>query len=126
MPRKPLAPISVTQRGLTLGSLLLLLILVAPAAGFAIKVVPVYVDHNLMVSVTRSLIESRGSTLTQGQLRQEVADSLRINNVRQIDPRRAITLTHISGHPQARIRYERRVPLIYNIDVIVNFDELID
>lgn len=126
MPSKPLAPMSATQHGLTLGSLLLLLILVAPAAGFAIKVVPVYVDHNLLVSATRSLVETRGSTLTQSQLRLEVADSLRINNVRQIDPRRAITLTHISGRPQARIRYERRVPLIYNIDVIVSFDELID
>lgn len=115
-----------SQRGLTLGSMLLLLILVTPAAGITLKLVPVYVDHNFLVSSTRNLVETRSSTsLTQTMLRQEVAESMRINNIRHIDPR-SITLTHISGRPQVRIRYERRVPLIYNIDLIVSFDEQVN
>lgn len=115
-----------SQRGLTFGSMLLLLILVTPAAGITLKLVPVYVDHNFLVSSTRNLVETRSSTsLTQTMLRQEVAESMRINNIRHIDPR-SITLTHISGRPQVRIRYERRVPLIYNIDLIVSFDEQVN
>jgi hypothetical protein len=119
-------PDSAGQRGYTFGSILLLLILVTPVAGLTLKLVPVYVDHNFVVSATRNLVETRSSaSLTQSVLRQEVADSMRINNIRNVDPR-SITLTHISGQPQVRIRYERRVSLIYNIDLVVSFDEQIN
>lgn len=91
-----------------------------------VKLVPVYVDHNFLVSTTRSLLESRNATaLSQTEMRSEIATSLRLNNIRNVDPT-AVVLVRSGSSPAARIRYERRVPFLYNIDFAIQFDETVD
>lgn len=91
-----------------------------------VKLVPVYVDHNFLVSTTRSLLESRNaSTLSQTEMRREIAESLRINNIRDVDST-AVVLVRSGSSPAARIRYERSVPFMYNIDFAIQFDETVD
>lgn len=91
-----------------------------------VKLLPVYVDHNFLVSATRSLLESRNAvSLSQTDIRNEIAESLRINNIRAVDAN-ALVLLRAGGSPAVRIRYERRVPFMYNIDFAIQFDETVD
>jgi len=113
------------QQGVSLLSLLLLIVILVPLVMSAIRLVPIYVDHNFVVSITRSVLDTQRVGLSQAQLRQDVAESLRINNIRDFDTR-AITLNQIGGRPIARINYERRVTLVGNIDFVVSFDETVE
>lgn len=113
------------QRGISLLALIVVVMMLTPLVISSVRLIPVYVDHNFVVSVTRSILETRPAGLTQAQLRQEVAESLRINNIRDFDTR-AITLNQIGGRPIARIHYERRVSLFGNIDFILSFDETVE
>ncbi|MEX1196966.1 MAG: DUF4845 domain-containing protein [Pseudohongiellaceae bacterium] len=91
-----------------------------------VKLVPVYVDHNFLVSATRSVLDSRNAgSLSQTELRGEIARSLRLNNIRDVDSS-AVVLVRSGSSPAARIRYERRVPFMYNIDFAIQFDESVD
>jgi hypothetical protein len=102
------------------------LILIAIIMLGVVKLVPVYVDHNFLVSTTRSLLESRNAgTLSQTEVRNEIAQSLRINNIRAVSST-AVVLVRSGSSPAARISYERRVPLMYNIELAIQFDETVE
>jgi hypothetical protein len=113
------------QRGFSKFGLLSTLIVLVSILTFVLKVLPVYIDHNFIRGVTESLMESgRGSTLTQAEIREEVASRLRVNNVRDFDLN-DITMARESGAAVINIRYEKRIPLVSNIDLIVSFDDRI-
>lgn len=91
-----------------------------------VKLLPVYVDHNFLVSATRSLLQSRDAgTLSQTDMRSELSRSLRMNGIDGVDPS-SVLLVRSGSRPAARIRYERRVPFMYNIDFAIRFDETVD
>lgn len=91
-----------------------------------VRLVPVYVDHNFVVSATRSWLESRNATaVSQTELRNDIARSLRLNNIRDVNST-ALVLIRSGSSPVVRIRYERRVPFMYNIDFAIRFDETVD
>lgn len=91
-----------------------------------VRLVPVYVDHNFLVSATRSWLESRSATVvSQTELRNDIARSLRLNNIRDVNSS-ALVLVRSGSAPVVRIRYERRVPFMYNIDFAIQFDETVD
>ncbi len=91
-----------------------------------VKLLPVYVDHNFLVSATRSLLESRNATaLSQTEVRNEIAESLRLNNIRSVSSS-SLVLVRSGSSPVVRIHYERRVPFMYNIDFAIQFDETVD
>lgn len=113
------------QRGFSKFGLLSTLMVLIAILTFVLKVLPVYIDHNFIRGVTESLMESgRGSTLTQAEIREEVASRLRVNNVRDFDLN-DITMARESGAAVINIRYEKRIPLVSNIDLIVSFDDRI-
>lgn len=90
------------------------------------RVLPVYVDHNYLVSTTRSVLESTdASGLSQTEMRRQIAASLRLNNVRSVDPR-SVVLIRSEPTPAARIQYEKQVPVIYNIELLITFDETVE
>jgi hypothetical protein len=113
------------QYGFSKFGLLSTLIVLIGMLTFLLKVLPVYIDHNFVRGVAETLMESgRGATLTQAEVREEVADRLRINNVREFDLN-SITMARESGAAVINIRYEKRIPLISNIDLLISFDERI-
>lgn len=114
------------QQGWSRTSLLMVVFTVAVVSTTVMKLFPVYVDHNFVVTVTRSVLEnSNVSVMSQPEFRREISRSLRINSVSEVSSE-AVTLLRNGPETSARIRYERRVPLIYNVDFMVSFDERVD
>ncbi len=114
------------QRGGILTGWLPGLILVACAGVGLFRILPVYVDHNYLVSSTRSLLESRSATtLSQTELRREIGGSLRRNNIEGVDVN-SLVLLRSGTTPAVRIEYERRVPFVSNIEFAIRFDETVD
>ena len=115
-----------SQRGFSKFGLLMLLIVLVSGLTFGLKILPVYLDHNFVKGAAEDLIASgRAASLTQVEVREEIASALRVNNVRDFNLN-SITLQRESASPVLVIDYERRIPLVGNVDVIISFDDRID
>ncbi|MCI5105200.1 MAG: DUF4845 domain-containing protein [Pseudomonadales bacterium] len=102
--------------------LVMLLLLITAFFTVGLKVGPIYVDHNLITGVCQELIDNgEAANMTVGEVRQRVANSLRINNITGFDLS-DIRMRVDSGNPIITITYERRVELIANLDVVAKFD----
>jgi hypothetical protein len=100
----------------------MMFILVVSFLTFGLKVVPLYVDHNLVSGVCEELIENgEAANMTITEIRQRVSNTLRINNVTDFDLS-SITLRKENDQAIITIAYERRVELAANLDVVAKIN----
>lgn len=114
------------QQGFSKFGLLMTLIVLVCFLTFGLKVLPVYIDHNFVKGFAEDMVESgRASSMTQAEVREEVGRGLAINNVRQFDIN-SITTSINGGDSVISIKYERRIPLFSNVDIVVSFDDRVE
>ncbi|MDP6096495.1 MAG: DUF4845 domain-containing protein [Gammaproteobacteria bacterium] len=110
------------QRGVSKLGLIMLVAFLGVFLTFGLKVAPIYIDNNLITGICRELIENgEAANMTQGEVRQRISNSLRINNIPDFELTN-IRMRKVSDAPIITIAYETRVPLIANMDVVVVFD----
>ncbi|MBL4573183.1 MAG: DUF4845 domain-containing protein [Gammaproteobacteria bacterium] len=113
------------QAGVSKFGMLMMFILIMSFLTFGLKVVPLYVDHNLVTGVCEVLIESgEAANMTTTDIRQRVSNTLRINNVTDFDLS-AITVRRENDQAIITIAYERRVELVANLDVVAKFNTVL-
>ena len=113
------------QRGVSKLGLITLLLLITTFFTLGLKVGPVYVDHNLITGICQELIDNgEAASMSTQDIRNSVAGSLRINNIRGFDLS-AISKRMENDAPIITITYERRVEMIGNLDVVARFDTVL-
>jgi hypothetical protein len=113
------------QAGVSKFGLLMMFLLIAAFFTFGLKVVPLYVDHNLITGVCEELIENgEAANMTTTDVRQRVANTMRINNIYDFDLS-AITVRKENDQAIITIAYERRVELAGNLDVVAKFNTVL-
>jgi hypothetical protein len=113
------------QHGFSKIGFLMLFLIIVGGLTVGIKVVPLYIEDNMVTSYCSTLIESgEAANLTVTELRNKVSDNLRINNVQEFDTR-SITMTKNNGEPTITIAYERRAELFLNLDVVAKFETVL-
>jgi hypothetical protein len=75
----------------------------------------------------KKIIESAGTDRTadvssSGELYAYVAKGMQVNNIRDLDLNKALTVTTENNRFLAHLKYEKREPLIQNLDLVVKFD----
>lgn len=101
------------------------LLLCAVLLTFIIKLFPVYVDHNFVTSTVQSMLDHNGmATMSESQILQDLESSLRLNNVRNFDVDN-VAVYRDGNATVVHIRYQKRVALVGNIDLLVSFDEVL-
>ena len=111
------------QRGISSAGVLLIAVLLGLFFTVGLKVGPLYVDHNLITGLCQDLIdngEANGMTVTE--VRDRISSTLRINNVTDFDLN-SIRMRKENGEAIITVAYEKRVPLIANLDIVATFDE---
>lgn len=117
------------QRGMSsLGWLITILV-----GGFvltcALKLGPVYGDNFLIRDALKSIATLRNSQsdpeLTESDIRGHLNNYFTINGIRDV-PRSAISIQRKADSMLVDINYERRIPLLYNIDVVLTFSNQFD
>ena len=111
------------QRGISSAGVLLIAVLLGLFFTFGLKVGPLYVDHNLITGLCQDFIdngEANGMTVTE--VRDRISSTLRINNVTDFDLN-SIRMRKENGVAIITVAYEKRVPLIANLDIVATFDE---
>jgi hypothetical protein len=113
------------QVGVSKFGLLMVFILMVSFTTFGLKVVPLYVDHNLISGVCEELIENgEAANMTTTEIRQRVSNTMRINNVTDFDLS-SITRRKESDQAIITIADERGVELAANLDVVTKFDTVL-
>lgn len=114
-------------RGITLIGFLMLLIIAGFFAYLAMRLVPVYVEY---FGVVKALEQVKGEP---GSAQKSLYDLRRNLNLKfdtqyvdeaDVKPE-DITLERESGGATLRVHYERRVPFIYNIELLATFDKAV-
>ena len=113
------------QAGVSKFGMLMVFILIVTFLTFGLKVVPLYVDHNLVTGICDELIENgEAVNMTITDVRQRVSNTLRINNITDFDLS-SITMRKENDQAIITIAYERRVELVANLDVVAKFDTVL-
>ena len=115
-----------SQRGVSKMGLLLIAALLGCFFTFGLKVGPIYVDHNLIVGLCQDLIDNgEANNMTVSDLRNRVSSTLRINNITDFDLS-SIRMRKESDEAIITVAYEKRVPLIANLDIVAVFDSTLE
>ena len=111
------------QRGVASAVVLTIALLLGLLSTFGLKVGPLYVDHNLITGLCQGLIDNgEANTLTVTEVRDRISSTLRINNITDFDLN-SIFMRKDNGEAVITIAYEKRVPLVANLDIVATFDE---
>ena len=116
------------QRGLGMLQWALVLAIAGFFLLFAFKVIPLYAENRYVESALRSF-ETGGEKIeemTDGEITKKLNNFYMINNVRSEGPTKNIKIERESEKALVTVDYETRVPLFWNIDLVLSFQNHLD
>ncbi|WP_039916430.1 DUF4845 domain-containing protein [Cellvibrio mixtus] len=95
---------------------------------FAFKVVPLYAENRYVESALRSLVSGgeKIEEMTDAEITKKLNNFYMINNVRSEGPTKNIKIEREAEKAVITVDYETRVPLLYNIDLVLVFKNHLD
>ncbi|MEW8507053.1 MAG: DUF4845 domain-containing protein [Candidatus Thiodiazotropha sp.] len=114
------------QKGLTSISWLVILIMVGFLVYVGIKITPVYIDHYAVKSTLDSLKNEPGSSRkTKKEIRETITKRLYVNNIRHVN-RDHIKIQRSGKVTTINVAYEEIRHIVYNISLIMTFEESVE
>lgn len=116
------------SRGITLLGFLILLCVAGFFAYIAMKLVPVYIEYFGVVKAMEQIKNEPGAAQKSvEEIRRDLNVKFDLQYVDEHDiPPQAIQLKREAAGPTLRIAYEKRVPFMYNIDLVASFDKSVN
>ncbi len=116
------------SRGITLLGFLMLLCVAGFFAYVVMKLVPVYVEYFGVVKAMEQVKDEPGAAQKSvEEIRRDLNVKFDLQYVDEKDiPPQAIQVKRESTGPTLRIAYEKRVPFLYNIDLVASFDKSVN
>jgi Tfp pilus assembly major pilin PilA len=113
------------SRGITMLGFLIMLCVAGFFAYVVMKLVPVYVEYFGVVKAMEQIKDEPGAAQKSlDQIRRDLNVKFDLQYVDENDvPPQAIQLKREATGPTLRIAYEKRVPFMYNIDLVASFDK---
>lgn len=113
-----------SQQGVSILGWLVVLAVVAFFASTAFKVLPHYLDYMSMEKIITSVETDKASDVrTVGEFYNHVSKGMQVNNIRDLNMRDAMQVKVENNEFLVHLKYEKREPLIENLDLVVNFDK---
>jgi len=113
-----------SQQGLSILGWLMVLAVVAFFASTAFKVMPHYLDYMSLENIITSVETDKASDVrTVGEFYNHVSKGMQVNNIRDLNMRDALQVKVENNEFLVHLKYEKREPLIENLDLVVNFDK---
>lgn len=110
------------QRGVSRLGLLILGLFVASFLTLGLKLGPLYLDYNVLTTVADELVaDGSADRMSRDDIRQRFAAALRLNSIYDFDLA-DIQIARSGGRTTIEIAYERRLPLIANLDIVAAFN----
>lgn len=113
-----------SQQGLSVLSWLMVLAVVAFFASTGFKVLPHYLDYMSMEKIITSVETDKASEVrTVGEFYSHVSKGMQVNSIRDLNLRDVMQVKVENNEFRVHLKYEKREPLIENLDLVVNFDK---
>ena len=113
-----------SQKGMSLLSWLLVLGLVAFFASAAFKVLPHYFDNMALEKLITSVETDKAANIRSiNEFYGHVSKGMQVNSIRDLNLQDALKVKMENNEFRAHLKYEKREPLIENIDLVVRFDK---
>lgn len=113
------------QRGLSSLGWLVVLAVVGFFLTTLLKLGPLYLDNYFVAAAVESLKSEDIHNLDSIGIRRKLDNQFIVNNVRDIDPA-SISVVREKTRTLVNVDYERRVPFMGNVDVVVKFTNQYD
>lgn len=111
------------QKGLSMLSWLVVLIVVAFLASTAFKVLPHYLDFFSLQKIVTSVETEKALELrSPAEFYAHIDRGVMVNNIRDLDMRKVMDVRMENNEFYVHLKYEKREPLIENLDLVVHFD----
>ncbi|MCE5364902.1 DUF4845 domain-containing protein [Pseudomonas anguilliseptica] len=113
-----------SQKGMSILSWLMVLALVAFFASAAFKVLPHYFDYMSMEKLITSVETDKAANIRSiNEFYGHVSKGMQVNSIRDLNLQDALKIKVENNEFKAHLKYEKREPLIQNIDLVVRFDK---
>ena len=113
-----------SQKGMSILSWLMVLALVAFFASAAFKVLPHYFDYMSMEKLITSVGTDKAANIRSiNEFYSHVSKGMQVNSIRDLNLQDALKVKVENNEFRAHLKYEKREPLIENIDLVVRFDK---
>jgi type II secretory pathway pseudopilin PulG len=112
------------QKGMSLLGWMVVLALVAFLASATFKMLPHYMDYmSLEKIITSAETEASQNINSVNTLYGHIARGLDVNNIRDFNLKESIQIKLENNEFLVHVQYERREPLIQNLDLVATFDK---
>ncbi|WP_271411200.1 DUF4845 domain-containing protein [Pseudomonas sp. Q1-7] len=112
------------QKGMSVLGWLLVLAVVAFLASTAFKIIPHYLDFFSLEKIITSMETEKALEIRSiPDFYSHVSKGMQVNGIRDLDLEKALTVTLQNDQFEAHLKYEKREPLVENLDLVVRFDK---
>lgn len=105
------------QHGISLTGLILVLAVLGVIAIFALKLLPTYFEYS---AVKEAIVRAKEAGGTPREIQVAFDKNAGMNNVTAISGR-DLTITRDDGGVQVSFAYEKRVPLVANVSLVIDY-----
>jgi len=111
--------------GITLIGFVIVLIVVGFFGYVAMRLIPVYTEYfGVVKAMEQERAEPGAASKSLDQVRRDLSFKFSTQYVDESNvPPQAISLKREAGASTMRVAYERRVPFMYNVELLVSFDK---
>jgi hypothetical protein len=112
-------------RGITLIGFVIMLCVAGFFAYTAMRLIPAYTEYyGVVKSMELERKEAGAASKSLDEVRRDLSFKFTTQYVDEANvPMKAITLKREGGASTLRVNYERRVPFMYNVDLLLTFDK---
>ncbi|MGE6790668.1 protein of unknown function [Pseudomonas guineae] len=113
-----------SQKGMSILSWLMVLAVVAFLASATFKVLPHYFDNMALEKMITSVETDKAVDVRSvSDFYSHISKGMQVNSIRDLDMQDALKIKVENNEFRVHLKYEKREPLIENIDLVVRFDK---
>lgn len=113
-----------SEQGLSLLGWLMALAIVAFLASTAFKMVPHYMDYMALEKIINSVETDRAANVTTvNDFYNHVSKGMQVNGIRDLNAKDILDVKVENQSFVAHLQYEKREPMIQNLDLVARFDK---
>ncbi|WP_027863707.1 DUF4845 domain-containing protein [Massilia alkalitolerans] len=105
------------QAGVSLTGLILVLAVIGVIAVFALKLLPTWFEYS---AIKEAIVRAKEAGGTPREMQVAFDKNAGMNNVTAISGR-DLTITRDDGETQVSFAYEKRVPLVGNVSLVIDY-----
>ncbi len=105
------------QRGMSVAGVVVILVVVGFFAMIALKVVPAYAEYR---TIQDAIVKAKASGDGVREIQSAFDKNAEINNIEAISGR-DLMITRDTGATEVSFAYEKRVPLVANVSLVIEY-----